>query len=42
MSTTMTGVARFVAANGLDIYVEQVGHGSHVLLIGGARGDVSP
>ena len=38
-STTMTITSergRFVAANGLDIYVEQAGRGPDVLLIGGA------
>ncbi|HEX2127319.1 MAG TPA: alpha/beta hydrolase [Thermoleophilaceae bacterium] len=34
--TITTGVGRLVTANGLDIYVEQVGQGPHVLLIGGA------
>jgi pimeloyl-ACP methyl ester carboxylesterase len=34
MSTT-TNASRFVTANDLEIYVEQVGHGPDVLLIGG-------
>jgi pimeloyl-ACP methyl ester carboxylesterase len=34
--TTTTGAERFVTANGIDIYVEQVGRGPDVLLIGGA------
>ena len=35
MTTAATGVGRFVTAAGLDIYVEQVGQGPDVLLIGG-------
>ncbi len=34
--TITTGVGRLVTANRLDIYVEQVGQGPDVLLIGGA------
>src|SRR3712207_431955 len=34
--TTTTETGRLVSANGLDIYVEQVGQGPDVLLIGGA------
>ena len=33
--TTTTAIPGHVAVNGLDIYVEQVGHGPDVLLIGG-------
>jgi pimeloyl-ACP methyl ester carboxylesterase len=33
--TITTDIPGFVTANGLDIYVEQVGHGPDVLLIGG-------
>src|SRR5215217_429406 len=33
--TITTHIPGFVTANGLDIYVEQVGHGPDVLLIGG-------
>lgn len=33
--TVATGYPQMVEANGLDIYVEQVGHGPDVLLIGG-------
>jgi pimeloyl-ACP methyl ester carboxylesterase len=33
--TTTTNTPRFVAANGLTVYVEQVGQGPDVLLIGG-------
>ena len=36
MTTTTPDTGRFVAANGLDIYLEQVGQGPDVLLIGGA------
>jgi pimeloyl-ACP methyl ester carboxylesterase len=34
--TTESGARQFVTANGVDIYVEQVGRGPDVLLIGGA------
>ena len=33
--TTATNTTRFISANDLEIYVEQVGHGPDVLLIGG-------
>jgi len=41
MTITMH-IPGFVAANGLDIYVEQVGHGPDVLLIGGLGDTSSP